>query len=99
MSKIVSKPEHGSTIGSLDEKNIITSNIVQTYFDDITDKLNTNLLGDSVIFPEYKVSTVPSPVNNTNGVIIISDEVGGRTLATSNGIDWFRVSDGVIIAE
>ena len=50
------------------------------------------------IFPEHTVGTVPSAATYDNGVIIVSDEIGGRTLATSDGTNWRRVSDGVIIS-
>lgn len=70
----------------------------QLYLDDITEKLNKFLLGDAIIFQEYTVATVPSASGNNNGVIIVSDETGGRTLATSDGTNWRRVSDGAIIS-
>lgn len=50
------------------------------------------------IFPEYTVAGVPSAATYDNGVIIVSNEVGGRTLATSDGTNWRRVSDGVIVS-
>ena len=46
----------------------------------------------------FTVATVPDATLFENGVIIVSDEVGGRTLATSDGTDWRRVSDGTVVA-
>lgn len=54
--------------------------------------------GDPPRFPEYTVATLPSAVTYDNGVIIVSDETGGRTLATSDGTNWRRVSDGAIVS-
>lgn len=51
-----------------------------------------------VIVPEHTVSGVPDAATYDNGVIIVSDETGGRTLATSDGSNWRRVSDGAIIS-
>jgi hypothetical protein len=53
---------------------------------------------DVPTFTVYTVATLPSAATYTNGVIIVSDEVGGRTLATSDGTNWLRVSDGAIVA-
>lgn len=54
--------------------------------------------GEIVILPEYTVATVPDPTLTDNGIIIVSDEAGGRTIATSDGTDWCRVSDGAVIS-
>lgn len=50
------------------------------------------------IIPEYTVAGVPTASTYDNGVIIVSNETGGRTLATSDGTNWRRVSDGAIIS-
>jgi len=98
MTSIVSKPDHGALIGTAVKDSVFISEQMQTYFDDITEKLNINLLGEAVILPSYTVLTVPNALKNSNGVIIVSNEVGGRTLASSDGIDWRRVSDGTVIS-
>lgn len=46
----------------------------------------------------FTVATLPSASVYFNGVIIVTDEVGGRTLATSDGSNWKRVSDGVTVS-
>lgn len=48
--------------------------------------------------PEYTVAGVPSAVDFDNCAIIVSNEAGGRTIATSDGTNWRRVSDGAIIS-
>lgn len=62
--------------------------------------INTIIEGISrpLIFLEYTVATVPSAAAFDNGVIIVSNEAGGRTLATSDGTNWRRVSDGAVIS-
>ena len=92
--EIVSKP--------LDGDDLVAENkatpAFQVYLDDLTLALNDNLLGQAVIFPEYTVAGVPAASENDNGVIIVSNETGGRTLATSDGTNWRRVSDGAVIS-
>lgn len=98
MTEITSKPDYG---GILTEDGR-ASDRLQLYLDDITRLLNSNLLGAAVVFPAYTVATVPdATIYNTStgfGTIIVSDEAGGRTLATSDGTDWRRVSDGAIVS-
>lgn len=65
---------------------------------DTTDTLTSKTFGDPAIFAEYTVAGVPSASTYDNGVIIVSDETGGRTLATSDGTNWRRVSDGAIVS-
>ncbi len=94
MAEIVSKPSDGDELIE-DGK---ATRVLQTHLDDLTLMLNTNLLGQAIIFPQYTVATAPEASDNANGVIIVSDETGGRTLATSDGNDWRRVSDGAVIS-
>lgn len=98
MSKIVSKPDHGSSIGNVGEKKVTIADSLQLYFDDITTLLNTHLLGQAVVVPAYTVATAPDAATLPDSVIIVTNEAGGRTLATSNGVDWLRVSDGLEIS-
>ena len=51
-----------------------------------------------MILPEYTVATLPSASENDNGAIIVSDETGGRTIATSDATNWRRVSDGAVVS-
>lgn len=94
MVEIVSKPDYSDEL----IKEGKATNVFQVHLDDLTERLNTNLLGQAIIFPEYTVAGVPVASDNDNGVIIVSNEVGGRTLATSDSTDWRRVSDGAIIS-
>lgn len=98
MTEITSKPDYGNIL----VENGQATDRFQLYLDDITRLLNSNLLGDAVVFRAYTVATVPdATVYNTDtgfGAIIVSDETGGRTLATSDGTNWRRVSDGAIVS-
>jgi len=48
----------------------------------------------------YTVATVPpaSKWGPSNKIIYVSDETGGPCLAFSNGTNWLRVRDNVIIS-
>lgn len=48
--------------------------------------------------PSFTVATVPDPTTSESRMIYVSDEVGGATIAFSDGISWFRVQDRVIIS-
>jgi hypothetical protein len=62
------------------------------------ESLSNKTFSNPPIFPEYTVAGVPSAATYDNGVIIVSNEAGGRTLATSDGTNWRRVSDGAVIS-
>lgn len=94
MTDIVSKPDHGRRI--VDEQGIADSDF-QRYLDDITGRLNTNLLGAQVQLPSYTASTLPV-ATTAGGMIFVTDEVGGAVPAFSDGLDWRRVTDRTIIS-
>ena len=93
--KFSSRPDHSDSIG---EKGEIPASVVYNlFFDDLFSKLN-EFLGDSVLLTSYTVATLPDATTNLDGIIIVSDETGGRTIATSDGTNWRRVSDGAIVS-
>lgn len=47
--------------------------------------------------PDFTVTSVPDSVQNEAMIIYVSDEVGGATLAFSDGLNWRRVQDRTII--
>jgi hypothetical protein len=63
-----------------------------------TQTLSAKTFSTPPILPEHAVASLPSAATYDNGVIIVSDEVGGRTLATSDGTNWRRVSDGAVVS-
>ncbi len=50
------------------------------------------------IMPTYTVLGVPSAATYIAGIIYVSDEVGGPTLAFSDSVNWRRVQDRNIIS-
>lgn len=45
----------------------------------------------------YTVATLP-PVGTGGGIIYVSNEAGGATIAFSDGTNWRRVSDRAIVS-
>ena len=54
--------------------------------------------GSPPVVPSYTVATLPSVSVNTRGLIYVSDESGGATLAFSDGTNWRRVQDRAIVS-
>lgn len=46
----------------------------------------------------YTVSTVPTASSYPRGVIYVSNETGGATLAFSDGTNWRRVQDRAVVS-
>lgn len=51
-----------------------------------------------VILQTSTVATVPSASGNLRGMIFVSDETGGATIAFSDGTNWRRVQDLAIVS-
>jgi|APSaa5957512535_1039671.scaffolds.fasta_scaffold19725_2 hypothetical protein len=56
-----------------------------------------NITGDIVFVTSYTVGTVPSAAVAA-GLIYVTDDAGGATMAFSDGTNWRRVSDRTIVA-
>lgn len=97
MSEIVSKPDHGTPIGTAEKTPVTASNDLQLFLDDLEEKLNTNLLGDQVQLTEFTVATLPDATTE-GGMIYVTDETGGAIPAFSDGVDWRRVTDRAIVS-
>ena len=50
------------------------------------------------VLSTYTVATLPSASMWVRGLIYVSDEVGGATVAFSNGINWLRCQDRAIVS-
>lgn len=46
----------------------------------------------------FTVATLPSAASYPRGVIYVSNEAGGATLAFSNSTNWLRVQDRAIVS-
>lgn len=46
----------------------------------------------------YTVATVPAAATYPRGVIYVSNETGGATLAFSDGTNWRRVQDRAVVS-
>lgn len=46
----------------------------------------------------YTVSTVPAAATYPRGIIYVSNETGGATLAFSDGSNWRRVQDRAVVS-
>lgn len=57
---------------------------------------------DAMAYPlkvaSYTVATLPTASDWTAGVIAVSNEAGGYTLAFSDGTDWRRVQDRAVVS-
>lgn len=96
MTKIVSKPDHGAPIGHIQGKAVSLSDEHQIFYDDVEEKLNTNLVGVQVQLTSYVVASLPS-ATTVGGLIFVPDEIGGAVPAFSDGVDWRRVTDKIVV--
>lgn len=99
MTNIVSKPDYGEKIINED----IASDRLQLYFDDIERKFN------NPTFPVFTVAdlqtTIPPALtpripasSRLDGMVIVSNETGGRVPAFSDGTNWRRVTDRAVVS-
>ena len=100
MSALVAKPSHGQTLTNEDK----AADVLQLWFDELETQLNMNVLGDRVQLPSYQVADLPptdpdgpSP-SPAGGQIFISDESGGAVTAFSDGTNWLRSTDRMIVS-
>ena len=89
MKDLVSKTGLSDVIGNVVDKRVFPSDRLQNYFDEIEEKFNDT---------NFTVATLPDPTKNEGRQIYVSDEVGGATLAFSDGVNWRRVQDRAIVS-
>lgn len=63
----------------------------------ITDEIQQSL-AQPVKLPVCTVLTLPSAARFNGCAIIVSNETGGRTIATSDATNWRRVRDGAVVS-
>lgn len=88
-NKINSKPDHGSLIGEVNGQTVTPTRQMQTFMDDIQQKFNDT---------DFTVATLPTASENKGRQIYVDDETGGATLAFSDGTNWRRVQDRVVVS-
>lgn len=93
MTELNSKPDHGIRLVDKDGK---ADTRLQLFFDDIDQRLNDRLLGSSVRLESYLVAGLPAQF--AGGMIFVTNETGGAVPAFSDGINWRRVTDRVIVS-
>lgn len=92
MSNITSKPDHAEKI--IDEG--LASIRFQLYLDDIEQKFNVPTLP---VFTVAQLTGTEVPASSRpDGLVMVSDEVGGQVPAFSDSVNWRRVTDRAIIA-
>ncbi len=58
----------------------------------------TDAMTGPIVVQTYTVATVPTVASWPRGIIYVSDETGGATLAFSDGTNWRRVQDRAIVS-
>lgn len=58
----------------------------------------TETMSKPLILKSYTVAGVPAASAWTSGLIYVSDETGGATLAFSDGTNWRRVQDRSVVS-
>ena len=62
----------------------------------IADQMNAPT--EPVLLPTYLKAALPDAAANINGMIIVSNDVGGLTPAFSDGTNWRRTADRAVIS-
>ena len=67
----------------------------------IVEALGMSVATDSTLLVQvktYTVATVPTASSYPRGLIYVSDETGGATIAFSDATNWRRVQDRAIVS-
>lgn len=92
MTNVTSKPDHGTEI--IEEGK--ASFRFQLYLDDVEEKLNVPTLP---VFTVAQLTGTEVPASSRpDGLVMVSDETGGKVPAFSDGTNWRRVTDRAIIS-
>jgi hypothetical protein len=98
ITAIVTQPNHGDPVGQIEGKPVAMGFSLRNFIDDIVQKLNAQVFGNSVKFPEYAKSDLPLASENTGGQLNVTDETGGYVPAFSDGTNWRRYTDRAIVS-
>ena len=80
----------------LDGQIIIEEGKASRQFQDYIEGVTRHINGTSN--EGYTVATVPDATKHTGFIIFVSDEVGGATIAFSDGTNWRRCQDRAVIS-
>lgn len=82
--------------------------IASTIRNELTDhaqRINTTIVNDGeehmlapLVLASYAKAALPDAATWINGLIIVSDETGGLTVAFSDGSNWRRVQDRAVVS-
>ncbi len=67
----------------------------------IVEALGISVVDDATLLVQaktYTVSTLPTAATYPRGIIYVSNEAGGATLAFSDGTNWRRVQDRAVVS-
>lgn len=70
---------------------------IYQYFQDVDQRLRT-VSGGPVATRSYEIASLPSAANHEGALIYVSDEAGGAVIAFSDGTNWRRVQDRMIVS-
>lgn len=83
--------------------NVFLLSLVRQLSDALNSNSNTvNTMADefntAFLLPTYAKAALPDVAVNNQGLIMVSDDVGGRVPAFSDGVNWRRVTDRNVIS-
>ena len=91
MSRVITSPQPTEAV--------LTGNLFARLWWGWVSRVTSILQGKEPIrIASYTVATLPPAADWSGGVVIVSNEAGGHTLAVSDGTDWLRVSDGTEVS-
>jgi hypothetical protein len=101
----LARPGGAHSIESLNQYDIHFMRTLVTELSNHAQRINGALMKDGteamtqpLVLPTYTVVTLPSAALWTRGLVYVSNETGGATLAFSDGSNWRRVQDRAIVS-
>lgn len=76
----------------------MTAHITRKPTDPDYNRTLEQLIDETRRLPAYLKTEMPDPVANIDFLIIVTNEVGGRVPAFSDGTNWRRVTDRAVVS-
>lgn len=95
MTQIISQPDHGDKL--IDKGGIALSNL-QIFIDDVVRQFNLLEVQVNPVLQLNLFTVATLPTLSRGALIYVTDETGGEVPAFSDGINWRRVTDRVIVS-